>query len=63
VRVVGFQRLTGFSGCAVELANDTDARISDEMGHSRHFDRARLTSGLPQLAYLLSVRRQVSNVS
>src|SRR5882762_9428669 len=31
-------------------------------GQSRQFDRARLTSGLPRIADLLSVRRHVSKV-
>jgi hypothetical protein len=32
------------------------------MGHSRHFDRAPITSGLPRLADIFRDRRHVSNV-
>src|SRR5439155_20669073 len=32
------------------------------MGQTRHFDRVPITSGLPQQADLLRVRRHVSNV-
>ena len=32
------------------------------VGHSRHFDRAPLTSGLPRLADILRVSRHVANV-
>jgi hypothetical protein len=33
------------------------------LGQSRHFDRAPLTSGLPQLADILRVIRHVSKVT
>jgi hypothetical protein len=33
-----------------------------EMGHSRRFDRPPVTSGLPRLADILSVRWHVSKV-
>jgi hypothetical protein len=38
------------------------SEFSHSLGHSRHFDVAPITSGLPQQADIFSGRRHVSNV-
>jgi hypothetical protein len=51
--------------CVAPLTtNDAPGNVwtTSAEGHSRHFDRAPLTSGLPQLADILRVIRHVSKV-
>ena len=58
----GGYRVPMIASCALGFGGSIRQRFWPFGGQTRHFERTPFTSGLPQLADILSARRHVSNV-